>query len=227
MITKYVVPTVTFRTTHPGLDKYLRTKIFPHYFQLDAGHNQNHIYNVLRHGYKINDLRGKEVDENQLTSAILYHDLGITGIDSQGRGAHHLLAAKKVRADKCLPQWFSKQEIEEIATACQQHRASFQGKRQLALAKIVADADTMDAFNFERTIVYVNRNWLPKGTVEAKLKLMYDHYLKKFSARGYASFELPQARELTREFRTLLAQIGGGYDTYRTYFLTYYRDWLE
>jgi uncharacterized protein len=222
----YRVKSVGLRTHQAGLKKYLEKEILPRYFKLDAGHNENHIYNVLKFAYQLNELLGEVVGSDLLTTAVLYHDLGITSADETGRADHHRRSGRLVRQDERLRAWLSEDEIEAVATACEQHRASFKGQRESLLSKIVADADTMDAFNFERTVVYTNREWLPGGSVEEKIKHMYGHYRRKFSSQGYAKFELEEAKELTREFREQMNRVGASWESYREFMLKEFGAWL-
>ena len=60
------------------------------------------------------------VDMNMVYTIAAYHDTGLT-VD---RKTHHIVSGKIVREDMWLRDWFNEEQIEAIAQACEDHRAS-------------------------------------------------------------------------------------------------------
>ena len=196
------------RVNRPGLEEYLREQIIPKYEGRDAGHDWLHIERVLDFAYLINEKLGDGgVDENLLTTAVICHDLGATGNDKEGREGHNERSAAMVRSEVGLREFFDEGEIELVATACFEHRSSYEGVRREMLSKIVADADTMDSINFERIILYYEEKYEGESE-EFMIEKMWEHYLKKqHPEQGYARYDLQEAEETVGKRRGFLWQL--------------------
>ena len=136
------------------------------------------------------------------------------------------VSAELVRNDSELRRFFRADEIEEIATACAEHRASFPGKRKSLLSKIVADADTMDALNYRRILNYYAEKY-PNLEVEGRLEKLYHHLKIKHGRKtGYADFDLVEAAEERREIREELWRIEDDYEEFKRVILEKYGEYL-
>lgn len=60
------------------------------------------------------------VDRNMVYTIASYPDTGLC----EGRENHHRTSGRIVRTDPALPQWFTPEQIETIAQAAEDHRAS-------------------------------------------------------------------------------------------------------
>lgn len=81
--------------------------------------------------------RSLDVDINMVYAIAAYHDTGLT-VD---RKTHHLVSDKIVREDMWLWDWFREEQIETMAQACEDHRASSHHEPRSIYGKIVAEAD--------------------------------------------------------------------------------------
>ena len=81
-----------------------------------------------------------------------FHDLGLE-VD---RKTHHLESGRIVRETEQLKEWFSPEEIETMAQAVEDHRASSDHEPRSIYGKIVAEADryVVPEKIIERTIQY-------------------------------------------------------------------------
>ncbi|MDR0462863.1 MAG: HD domain-containing protein [Pseudomonadales bacterium] len=221
---KYQVESVELIVERAGLAEYLTEEILPKYEVEDLGHDINHVYEVLRSAYAINDLLEQKVDNDMLTTAVFYHDLGLF---CGGRDGHDKRSAEIVRNDQRLKEFFSEREIDEIATACLEHRSSYKGKRNSLISKIVTDADTMDSINYPRIIAYY-RGINPNAMQAEILNEMWKHYHKKQSKQtGYAKYDLPEAEEMMRETRELLWELLEDRPKFDQYMLAHYGEYLD
>ena len=224
----YFVKPIKLQTNRRGLAGYLKKEILPRYSVLDIGHNQNHIYAVLKNAYELNEKLTTAANNNLVTAAVFYHDLGVMAPTKAGRANHEATSAAVVRADENLLEFFSDAEIEQIALACQQHRASFKGKRTDLLSKLVADADTIDSLNFKRILAYATLAWCPGSDRETILRHMYDHYSDKHGrGSGYAGVDLEISYKIFQPKREFLWEISRDYKSFRQYFLENYGEWFD
>lgn len=163
-----------------SLKNYIETTILPLYDDFDAAHRREHANMVIEQSMTI--ARDLEVNENLVYAIAAYHDTGLT-VD---RKTHHLVSGSIVREDAWLPDWFSADEIETIAQACEDHRASSDHEPRSIYGKIVAEADRfIDPNNIIlRTVQYGLANY-PELDKEGHWRRTLDHLHEKYSEGGY------------------------------------------
>lgn len=156
---------------------YLNTRIRPRYKSHDGAHNIEHLDEVLKRALEL----GKEygVDEKYLYVCAYYHDLGLDA----GRENHEMVSGRYLRNDKNLRRWFDKDEIELMAQAVEDHRASLDGPPRSLLGKIISDADRVMIPQrvIERSLKF-NRENNPTLSNEDLINSVYS-YLKKNMVR--------------------------------------------
>jgi len=112
-----------------------------------------------------------------------YHDLGRL-IDNE---THHLESAKMLRADKTLREFFSDDEIEVMAEAVEDHRASLGHEPRNVYGKIVSSADRRtDMIDVLKTMYTYNLKNNSNFTLEENVENAYEHICRKFARGGYA-----------------------------------------
>lgn len=166
------------------LKNYIETSILPLYDDFDAAHRRDHVDMVIEQSLAIvrnlnNELN---VNENMVYAIAAYHDTGLT-VD---RKIHHLVSGKIVRDDAWLPDWFSAEEVETIAQACEDHRASSDHEPRSIYGKIVAEADRfIDPDNIIlRSVQYGLANY-PELDKEGHWQRTLDHLHEKYAEDGY------------------------------------------
>ena len=118
-----------------SLKNYIETDILPLYDSFDAAHQRNHVEMVIEQSMTIaTDL---DVNMDMVYAIAAYHDTGLTA----DRKSHHLVSGKIVREDMRLRHWFREEQIEAMAQACEDHRASSDHEPRSIYGKIVAEAD--------------------------------------------------------------------------------------
>ena len=118
-----------------SLKQYIEAAILPIYDTFDAAHQRDHVDMVIEQSMAI--ARDLHVNENMVYTIAAYHDTGL----SAGRNTHHLVSGQIVREDTRLPDWFTPEDIDTIAQACEDHRASSGHEPRSIYGKIVAEAD--------------------------------------------------------------------------------------
>lgn len=179
------------------LRRYLNNEIIPRYNddRIDVAHRKQHIKEVLatfKELYEISDLTNEEY--LMCITAIVYHDLGLV----EGRERHHIVSANIVRKDKKLLDFFTKEEIEVIAVAIEEHRASAKNPPKSKLGPYVADSDRSLAD--EEDVVrrsYEYQKAHNKGVPDSELvKKTHEHMKEKYSTEGYLILYTKEANEL-------------------------------
>ena len=118
------------------LKAYVENDILPRHEHYDAAHRPDHIRRVIARSMAM--LPTIHYPLPTLTyAAAAMHDIGIC----EGREVHHLASGRIIRADRNLRRWFSEEEVELIAQAAEDHRASATTPPRSPLGMIIAEAD--------------------------------------------------------------------------------------
>ena len=120
-----------------SLQEYIETSVIPRYAAFDKAHREDHALAVIDRALAMG--KAYDIDEDMLYTAAACHDLGLA-VD---RKTHHLESGKIIRADARLREWFSEEQIETIAQAAEDHRASATAPPRSIYGALVAEADRM------------------------------------------------------------------------------------
>jgi uncharacterized protein len=117
------------------LQDYIEQQILPRYDSFDSAHTRTHVENVIRNSAELAKLYNADAQMCYVIAA--YHDLGCC----EGREQHHIVSGRIIVADKNLTQWFTREQIETMKEAVEDHRASSDHEPRSLYGKIVAEAD--------------------------------------------------------------------------------------
>ena len=163
-----------------SLKQYIEAAILPIYDTFDAAHQRDHVDMVIEQSMAI--ARDLHVNENMVYTIAAYHDTGL----SAGRNTHHLVSGQIVREDTRLPDWFTPEDIDTIAQACEDHRASSGHEPRSIYGKIVAEADRFidpDTIII-RTVQYGLANY-PDLDRDGHWQRTLGHLHEKYAEGGY------------------------------------------
>lgn len=184
-----------------GLIEYIEKEIIPRYDHFDKAHRRDHVETVIAQGLEL--ASHYEVDPAIIYTAAAYHDTGLV----EGREVHHLASGRIVREDSRLRQWFSEEEIETIAQAAEDHRASNRQGPRTIYGKILAEADrVIDPLKIiRRTIQYGLSNY-PELNIEGHWERTVEHLLEKYAEGGYLRLWIPESPNAARleELRSII-----------------------
>jgi uncharacterized protein len=184
-----------------GLTEYIEKEIIPRYDHFDKAHRRDHVETVIAQGLEL--ASHYEVDPAIIYTAAAYHDTGLV----EGREVHHLASGRIVREDSRLRQWFSDEEIETIAQAAEDHRASNRQGPRTIYGKILAEADrVIDPLKIiRRTIQYGLSNY-PELDIEGHWERTVEHLLEKYAEGGYLRLWIPESPNAARleELRSII-----------------------
>ena len=179
----------------PQIKKYIEQEILPRYDHFDAAHQRDHIDAVINRSLDL--AKHYDVDTDMVYTIAAYHDTGIC----EGRETHHLVSGRIIREDMKLREWFDNEQIETIAQAAEDHRASSGREPRSIYGKIVAEADRliMPEIVIQRTIQY----GLDK---EGQYQRFRQHLLEKYSDTVYLRLWLPESDNAARleELRVII-----------------------
>ena len=178
------------------LIKYIESEILPKYDFFDAAHQRDHADMVIRQSLELAEKTGANPQMAYVIAS--YHDLGLC----EGREHHHEVSARIIRSDISLRRWFSEEEINIMADAAEDHRASSSHPPRTIYGRIVSEADRCIESEsiIRRTIQYGLSNF-PDLTREEYFQRTKDHLQEKYGRNGYLHLwfkESPNAERLER-----------------------------
>lgn len=189
--------------------KYIYEDIVPEYASFDPAHREDHALTVIGQAMELLDRMPiwlKEhpedakvwdipVDRNVLMAAAACHDLGLIN----GRDNHHLDSGKIIRTDERLREWFTPEQIETIAQAAEDHRASGQSAPRSIYGMLVAEADRVIEGDtiIRRTIQFGFKHY-PDLDREGHMARAISHLREKYGRGGYLKLWIPWSDNAAR-----------------------------
>ena len=200
------------------IDTYIYEEIVPRYAGFDAAHKEDHALTVIGQSMQLFDEReswlrehpdmaeewSEDIDRYVLKMAAACHDLGLVN----GRDSHHVDSGAIIRNDSRLKEWFTSEQIEAIAQAAEDHRASGKSEPRSIYGKIVAEADrVIDTETIIRRTLQFGQKHYPDLSREEHIERAVSHLKEKYGRGGYLKLWIPwsdNARRLN-ELQDLIA----------------------
>ena len=191
------------------LEKYIFEEVVPRYASFDAAHKEDHALTVIRQALELLDGRDSwaaaqadvepfwlaPVDRAMLLTAAACHDLGLVN----GRERHHLDSGIIIRADQRLREWFTEEQIEVIAQAAEDHRASGKGAPRSIYGMLIAEADrVIDQETIIRRTIQFGLKHYPDLCREGQLQRAREHLVEKYGRGGYLRLWIPWSSNASR-----------------------------
>ena len=180
----------------PDLQAYVEREILPRYDSFDAAHQRDHALLVIRQSLELAEQTGADAEMAYVIAA--YHDTGLC----EGREQHHIVSGRIIRADRNLHQWFSPEQIETMACAAEDHRASSDRAPRTLYGRIVAEADRyIHPESIIRRTVQFGMKHYPDLDKEGHYERMVQHLNEKYGRNGYLRLwfaDSPNAERLER-----------------------------
>ena len=190
------------------LREYICKEVVPKYAFFDPAHRQDHALAVIDNSMVLyrtapEDIRSG-LDPEILFVAAACHDLGRIN----GKENHHIDSGKMIRADGHLRRWLSSEQIEIVAEAAEDHRASAKSEPRSIYGKIVAEADRLiDAETIIRWTLQYGMSNYPSLSSEEQVARAMAHLKAKYGAGGYLRLWIPWSGNAVRldRLQTLLS----------------------
>ena len=181
------------KEVNPEILTYLNADIIPQYRKFDSAHTENHVTSVLESALAM--CRFYDVDQDMIAVAAAFHDLGVR----EDRETHHLISGRIIRETAELRRWFSKQQIETIAQAAEDHRASSDHEPRSIYGKIIAEADRqIDPETVIRRTIQFSLAHYPALDKEGHRKRTFEHLYEKYGDGGYLKLWIPESPNAER-----------------------------
>lgn len=188
-----------------GLINFIEDEIMARYENFDKAHDRRHALTVISNSLQLTKFH--EVDVAMVYTIAAYHDLGLC----EGREKHHTVSARIVREDERLRQFFTPEQIETIANAVEDHRASNAHEPRTIYGKIIAEADRIiePETIITRTVQHGLSHY-PTLTKKEHIERAVAHIKEKYGRGGYLKLWIPESPNAARleEFRAMIENEG-------------------
>lgn len=194
---------------------YVEAEILPRYDGFDAAHRRDHADTVIAQSLYLADIINAsplyvepdgtktQVSPDMVYAIAAFHDTGLC----EGRETHHSVSARIIRADEQLKRWFSPEQIELMADAAEDHRASAKSAPRSIYGRIVAEADRIIVPEtvIRRTIQYGLSHY-PGLDKEGNYRRTDEHLHEKYGDGGYLKLWIPESPNAARleELRVII-----------------------
>ncbi len=180
---------------------YIESAVIPLYDNFDKAHQRDHVNYVIEQSLAL--AKHYDVEEDMVYTIAAYHDTGLQ-VD---RKTHHLESGKIIRSDSKLLQWFTTEQIETIAQAAEDHRASNTTEPRSIYGKIVAEADRqIDGTTILRRTIQFGLSHYPELNKEGNWERTLEHLHEKYAEGGYLKLWIPESpnAERLRSFQSTI-----------------------
>ena len=190
--------------------RYVFDEIVSRYAGFDPAHRENHALTVIEQAMQLLDSRttwlegqsaetacqwSEDIDREILFVAAACHDLGLVN----GRENHHTDSGIIIRNDSRLKEWFTQEQIELIAQAAEDHRASGKSAPRSIYGKIVAEADrVIDGETIILRTVQFGFTHYPGLDREGHIERAVAHLKEKYGRGGYLKLWIPWSDNAAR-----------------------------
>lgn len=180
-------------TIDSRLQEYVEEEIIPRYASFDKAHKEDHVRSVIDEALSL--AAYYDVDPDMVYAAAAFHDTGLV----EGRQTHHIASGRIIREDPRLAEWFSPEQIETIAQAAEDHRASSGSDPRSIYGRIIAEADRdIIPMKILRRTVQFGMEHYSELDKEGHWNRFVDHLHEKYYYGGYLKLFIPESRNATR-----------------------------
>lgn len=178
---------------NPDLQQYIEREILPRYDAFDKAHRRDHALMVIRQSLDI--ASHYDVDIDMVYTIAAYHDTGLC----EGRERHHEVSAQIIKADPQLRKWFTEEQIQVMADAAEDHRASAKQAPRTIYGRIVAEADRfIDPETIVQRTIQYGLDHYPELSREEQYQRMVTHLKEKYGRNGYLKLWFPESPNTAR-----------------------------
>lgn len=172
---------------------YISSAILPLYDKFDAAHHRDHVEMVIKQSLEI--AQHLDVNPDMVYVIAAYHDTGLC----EGREHHHEVSARIIKADENLRKWFTEEQIQTMADAAEDHRASAKNAPRTIYGRIVAEADRfIDPETIVRRTIQYGLDHYPELSKEQQYDRMMQHLHEKYGRNGYLKLWFPESPNTAR-----------------------------
>lgn len=186
---------------NPKLTAYVEREIIPRYDHFDQAHRRDHVLMVIQQSMDI--ASNLDVNMDMVYAIAAYHDTGLC----EGRELHHVVSARIIKEDEKLREWFTEEQIQTMADAAEDHRASAKQAPRTIYGRIVAEADRfIDPMTIAQRTIQYGLDHYPELSREEQYQRMVTHLKEKYGRNGYLKLWFPDSPNAQRleQLRTMI-----------------------
>lgn len=175
------------------IKKYIEEQVLPQYDTNIGGHGRDHIETVINRSFEIINEFNLDVNKNMAYVVAAYHDIGYK-VDPDN---HEQVSSEDFLKDEKIKSFFSDEDIQIIAEAIVDHRASLEYEARSIYGKIVSSADRETSVEnmLKRSFLYqADKHKDEKPSVKQVIEYSFKKLTKKFGKDGYAKMYYPDEK---------------------------------
>ncbi len=178
------------------LREYIERNVLPQYDTNNiGGHGINHIRTVIERSFEIINEFNLDVDPNMIYTIAAFHDIGY----KEDPDNHEEVSSRKFMEDTEIRKFFSEEQVETIAEAIVDHRASLEYEARSVYGKIVSSADREISVErmLDRSFKYQSdKHKNENPTTLQIIDYSYKKLFSKYGKEGYAKMYFPDQKYL-------------------------------
>ncbi len=178
------------------LKQYIDENILPQYdINNVGGHGIQHIETVIQRSFEIVKEFNLDVNKDMIYTIATFHDIGYR----KNPDKHEEVSSEIFRDDYNMAKFFDKDQMNIIAEAIVDHRASLEDEPRSIYGKIVSSADREISVEnmLQRSFLYqLDKHKTEKPTVMQVIEYSYKKLSSKYGKGGYAKMYYPDKKYL-------------------------------
>lgn len=170
--------------------EYVNEKVLPLYDDNAAGHGRSHIETVMERSLELASTFQLDVDLNMVYVIAAFHDIGY----KEDPENHEEVSARMFKEDERMHEFFSPEQIEIMAEAITDHRASLEYEARSIYGKLVSSADReVSVYNMlRRSILFqAEKHKDESPSLLQVIDYSYKKLASKYGKGGYAKMYYP------------------------------------
>lgn len=175
------------------LKKYIEKSVLPLYDTNIAGHGREHIEFVIERSFELVREFDLDVDLNMVYVIAAFHDIGY----KEDPDNHEEVSSRIFKEDEVMPKYFTAEQIDIMADAIVDHRASLEYEARSVYGKLVSSADREISVHnmLKRSILFQAAKHKDENpSLEQVIDYSYKKLSSKYGKGGYAKMYFPDEK---------------------------------
>ncbi len=175
------------------LKKYIEKSVLPLYDTNIAGHGREHIEFVIERSFELAREFDLDVDLNMVYVIAVFHDIGY----KEDPDNHEEVSSRIFKEDEVMPKYFTAEQIDIMADAIVDHRASLEYESRSVYGKLVSSADREISVHnvLKRSILFQTAKHKDENpSLEQVIDYSYKKLSSKYGKGGYAKMYFPDEK---------------------------------
>ena len=177
-----------------NLRKYVEENVMPKYDSNNVGgHGVPHIRTVISRSFEIINEFGLDVNKDMVYAIAAFHDIGYR----ENPDEHEEVSSRMFLSDSNMRIFFTEEQIQIIAEAIVDHRASLEYEARSVYGKIVSSADRETSVKnmLQRSFLYqADKHSAEKPSTAQVIEYSFKKLSSKYGNGGYAKMYYPDKK---------------------------------